>query len=186
MNQKFIDFVFKFFSNLRENNIGLVYDGEVNHKVMQAFTELTSKELDMRNEANPVRKKVFNVMVESLQNISKHAECMEKKDANYRKGILLISEDDITYNITTGNVIKTNQSKPISDKIDYINSKNKEELRELFKERLSTGRISIKGGAGLGFIDIAKKSGNKLEYHFEKINDEYLFFIFNSRISKIA
>ena len=186
MNQKFIDFVFKFFSNLRENNISLVYDGEVNHKVMYAFTELTSKELDLKDEDNTVRRKVFNVMVESLQNISKHAECIEKKTRNYRKGILLISEDKQTYNITTGNVIKANQSKLISEKIDKINSKNKEELRELFKEKLSTGRISKKGGAGLGFIDIAKKSGNKLEYHFEKINDEYSFFIFNSKISKIV
>ena len=44
--------------------------------------------------------------------------------------------------------------------------------------------MSKKGGAGLGFIDIARKSGNKLEYHFEKINDDYYFFIINSQISK--
>jgi hypothetical protein len=161
---------------LRENKISLVYDGEVNHNVIRAFTDLTSNELEIKNEPNPIKKKVFNVMVESLQNISKHAVCIDKVNTKHGRGILLISEDKNSYNITTGNIININN----------VNSKNKEELRELFKERLSKGRLSEKGGAGLGFIDIAKKSGNNIEYHFEKVNDKYSFFILNSKISKIA
>ena len=184
MNNNFIDFVFKFFTNLRDNNISLVYDGEINHNVIRAFTDLTNNELELKEEPNPVKKKVFNVMVESLQNISKHAECIDYDNQKYGRGILLISESKEAYNVTTGNVIKSQSIKSISENIDIINSKNKEELRELFKTRLSTGRLSEKGGAGLGFIDIAKKSGNKLEYHFEKINEDYFFFILNSQISK--
>jgi len=184
MGNNFIDFVFKFFTNLRDNNISLVYDGEINHNVIRAFTDLTNNELELKEEPNPIKKKVFNVMVESLQNISKHAECIDYDNQKYGRGILLISESDSSYNVTTGNVIKKGTIKAISENIDIINSKNKEELRELFKTRLSTGRLSEKGGAGLGFIDIAKKSGNKLEYHFEKISEDYYFFILNSQISK--
>jgi len=184
MNNNFIDFVFKFFTDLRDNNISMVYDGEINHHVIRAFTDLTNNELEIKNEANPVKKKVFNIMVECLQNISKHAECMDDKNIKYGRGILLISENDNTYNVTTGNVIKSETRKKISESIETINSKDKDGLRELFKERLSNGRMSKKGGAGLGFIDIAKKSRNKLEYHFDKINDNYYFFILNSQISK--
>ena len=186
MNNNFIDFVFKFFTDLRDNNISLVYDGEINHSVIRAFTDLTSNELELKEEPSPIKKKVFNVMVESLQNISKHAECMSYENQKYGRGILLISESDNSYNVTTGNVIKTETIKGITENLELINSKTKEELRELFKTRLSTGRLSEKGGAGLGFIDIAKKSGNKLKYHFEKISDEYYFFILNSQISKIS
>jgi len=184
MSNNFIDFVFKFFTNLRDNNISLVYDGEINHNVIRAFTDLTNNELELKEEPNHIKKKVFNVMVESLQNISKHAECIDYDNQKYGRGILLISESDTSYNVTTGNVIKSDSIKRISENIDIINSKNKEELRELFKTRLSTGRLSEKGGAGLGFIDIAKKSGNKLEYHFEKISEAYYFFILNSQIAK--
>lgn len=184
MNNNFIDFVFKFFSNLRDNSISMVYDGEINHSVIRAFTDLTNNELDGKNEANPVKRKVFNVMVESLQNISKHAECMDDNQIKKGRGILLISENKNAYNVTTGNIIKRETRAKISESIKTINSKDKEGLRELFKEKLSSGRLSKKGGAGLGFIDIAKKSGNNLEYHFEKITDDYYFFILNSQISK--
>ena len=184
MSNNFIDFVFKFFTDLRDNNISLVYDGEINHNVIRAFTDLTNNELELKEEPNPVKKKVFNVMVESLQNISKHAECIDYDNQKYGRGILLISGSKEAYNVTTGNVIKKDNTKSISENIGIINSKNKEELRELFKTRLSTGRLSEKGGAGLGFIDIAKKSGNKLEYRFEKISEDYYFFILNSQTAK--
>jgi len=162
----------------------MVYDGVINHNVIRAFTDLTNNELGVKNEANPVKRKVFNVMVECLQNINKHAEHLDNKDTRQGRGILLISESKNTYNVTTGNVIKSLTREKISKSIEIINSKDKDGLRELYKERLSNGRMSKKGGAGLGFIDIARKSGNKLEYHFEKINDDYYFFILNSQISK--
>ena len=45
------------------------------------------------------------------------------------------------------------------------------------------GELSSKGGAGLGLIDIAKKTGNKFEYHFLPIDDNFSFFILISKVS---
>ena len=163
MKPKFIDFVFSLFSHLRENNIKLIYEGEISHDIIKAFTTLTENGLKARDEANPTKKKVFNIMVECLQNISKHADCIEENNNKNGRGILLVSENKTNYNITTGNVIKTEFVDQIKESIDKVNSLNKIELRELFKKKLSTGRISDKGGAGLGFIDIRRKSNNKLE-----------------------
>jgi hypothetical protein len=44
--------------------------------------------------------------------------------------------------------------------------------------------ISEKGGAGLGFIDIARKTGNPLEYHFEPIDEKNSFFLLKTSINK--
>ncbi len=41
---------------------------------------------------------------------------------------------------------------------------------------LNHQRISSKGGGGLGLVDIARKTGNKLGYTFKKYNDKYSFF----------
>ena len=40
------------------------------------------------------------------------------------------------------------------------------------------------GGAGLGIIDMAKRTGNELLYNIEKINDDYSFFILTITISQ--
>lgn len=184
MTTSFIDFVFKFSNNIRKNNVTLIYEGEISHDIIKAFTFLTEKELKAKRENNPTQKKVFNVMVECLQNISKHSDNMGIQTSKNGRGILLISEDDKFYNITTGNTIKNENIDSVRNNIDKVNSLNKEELREFYKKTLSNGRLSKKDGAGLGFIDIRRKSNNNLEYHFLDIDKDYKFFILNTTIEK--
>jgi len=54
----------------------------------------------------------------------------------------------------------------------------------LYKQQIKEGKLSEKGGAGLGFIDIAKKSGNKIEYQFKELTDDRFFFIVITTISR--
>jgi hypothetical protein len=47
-------------------------------------------------------------------------------------------------------------------------------------------RISEVGGAGLGFIDVARKTENKLEYAFFDIESaNYKYFTLKTQINKI-
>ena len=46
----------------------------------------------------------------------------------------------------------------------------------MYVDTLTNGVISKKGGAGLGFITMAMKSKNKLEFQFNNINDEISCF----------
>jgi len=68
--------------------------------------------------------------------------------------------------------------------LEEINSLDKEGLKQLYKKQMREGRLSDKGGAGLGFIDIARKTGNKLEYHFLPIDETSSFFLLSSSISR--
>ena len=61
---------------------------------------------------------------------------------------------------------------------------NQDELKQLHKEKMRETAISDKGGAGLGFIDIARKTGNPLEYHFEPIDENNSFFLLKTIISR--
>jgi hypothetical protein len=68
--------------------------------------------------------------------------------------------------------------------LEQVNSLDKDELTELYKKQIKEGRLSEKGGAGLGFIDIKRKTGRNLEYHFLPINDVSSFFLLTSTISR--
>jgi hypothetical protein len=46
----------------------------------------------------------------------------------------------------------------------------------MYKFILNHQKLSAKGGGGLGLVDIARKSGNRLEYEFHKYNENYYFF----------
>ena len=95
----------------------------------------------------------------------------------------MISKNEGNYEVKTGNYILKENSNGLKEKLDDINALNKEELRVLYKSVLNEGEMSEKGTAGLGMIDIARKSGNKLEYSFLPVDKKYDFFCLNVKIN---
>ena len=183
--KKFIDNVFSFYKQMKSNDISLVYEGEITHSITKAFTALTETAMDKEEESNSTQRKVFHVMVECLQNISKHAEPVaNEKSRKEKKGVFLIHKTKQFYGITTGNMIAVDKIKGLKESLDYINSLDKEGLKKLHKEQIRESVLSEKQGAGLGLIDIAKKTGNPLEYYFSEEDNGMSFFILTSRIHR--
>lgn len=183
--QNSLDFVYDFYLRMKKNRVHLAYEGEITHQITKAFTSLTENNMSLENDPNSVQKKVFHVMVECLQNISKHSEnrhdIISSKDG---RGIFLVSKNDDEYNITTGNVIKNKKVESLKKMLENINNLDKDGLKQLYKQQMREGRLSPKGGAGLGFIDIARKTGEKLIYSFLEIDDENSFFVLTSTVSR--
>ena len=61
---------------------------------------------------------------------------------------------------------------------------SKEDLRKYYREILDNNLISNKGGADLGMIDMARKSGEKLQYNFTEVNESLSFFYLTVKVSK--
>ena len=53
------------------------------------------------------------------------------------------------------------------------------------KEIIKNTNLSDKGGAGLGFVDMARKSGQKLEYGFRDLDQDYAFFSLLTKIARV-
>ncbi len=181
-----LEFVYDFYLKMKKNNINLAYEGEITHQITKAFTSLTENNMVRAEDYNSVKKKVFHVMVESLQNISKHADdqynLVDSKDG---RGIFLVSKDETEYNVTTSNIIANSKIDDIKKMLENINNLEKTELDKLYKQKIREGRLSAKGGAGLGFIDIARKTGQKLIYSFVKIDEDKSFFVLTATISRL-
>lgn len=143
--------------------------------------------LEDTEEVPKVRKKVFNVLVESLQNLYFHIEekpgDTEEFKKRFRNAMFMIGKKDGMYNILTGNYIESSAVEPIKEKIDMVNSMTREELKAFYQEILNNGKMSSKGTAGLGMIDIARKSGQKLGYSFVPIPDGRSFFSLNVQVA---
>lgn len=181
----FLEFVYEFYKSMKAHEISLVYEGEITHQITKAFTSLTESSMAKEEESGSVQRKVFHVMVECLQNISKHADDFGPDDNLFAgRGIFMVSKRETEYSVTTGNAIDKSRVEETKKLLDYINSLDKDELNELYKKQMKERRLSEKGGAGLGFIDIVRKTGHKLEYHFLPINENTIFFLLTSTISR--
>ncbi len=186
MNEIFHDYVFDFYRKMKINQINLIYEGEVTHQITKAFTALTEENMAKDAEPNGLQMKVFHVIVESLQNISKHALTLQEQNIDFKGiGTFLIAKSETDYFIIAGNLIHNNDKTEIIDLIENINSLDKDGLKKLHKQQMREGRLSEKGGAGLGFIDIARKSGQPLSYVFKEITENTSFFILNTKVPRI-
>lgn len=181
----FLEFVYEFYKSMKAHEITLVYEGEITHQITKAFTSLAESNMEKEDEPGSIQRKVFHVMVECLQNISKHAENISSSNYLFSgRGIFLVSKNENEYSITTGNAIDNDKIEELTQLLDTINKMSKEELKELYKKQIKEGRLSEKGGAGLGFIDIKRKTGRELEYHFLPISENTSFFLLTSKISR--
>ncbi|HOF20363.1 MAG TPA: SiaB family protein kinase [Bacteroidales bacterium] len=165
--------------NHPESNVILYYKGNVDSDLINYVLDTVEEKLAKMDEQPRLRKKVYNVLVESLQNLYHHVDKVPEdfEDQHSEKfGILRIEKIPTGYKIVTGNFIQTDNAKELKEKIMRINRSTREEIKELYKFILNHQRLSAKGGGGLGLVDIARKTGNKLDYTFRRYNDDYFFF----------
>lgn len=178
-------YIYELHKTMLEKDLILVYEGEFNQEITKSVLSMTERNMDTFNEDGGIKRKVFNIMVESLQNICKHSEKLENagyKDAN--SAIFMIGKQEDYYTITSGNPMLTEYVPDITRRLTNINKLDKQGLKLLYKDQIKNGHISERGGAGLGFIDMARKSGNKLGFDFETINDIYTFFSLKTTIPR--
>lgn len=181
----YMHFVYKFHEAMVNQDLSLVYEGEVNQSITKIFAAMTENKMDEMDDDLTTKKRVYHVMVECLQNICKHADEPNSGEPEVPgNGIVMVGTTDGKYTITTGNAVANDKIAAISEILDNINPLDRDSIKKLYKERLRENKISDKGGAGLGFIDIVKKTGNAVEYHFEKINEFTSFFVLKSIVDR--
>jgi hypothetical protein len=168
-----------YFTDQSTGNIILYYKGNIDSNVINHVLDTVEDKMVEVNEQSKLRKKVYNVLVESLQNLYHH---VDKVPADFddqtaeKYGLLVVKKIKGGYKIVTGNFVHAENIEKLEEKIKRINRSSHEEIKELYKFILNHQRISAKGGGGLGLVDIARKTGNKLEYSFKEYNDKYSFF----------
>lgn len=161
-------------------NLILVYEGEITQEITKSVLAMAERNMDSTGEESNIKRKVFNIMVECLQNIVKHSDEIQP----HKSAIFMIGRQEEEYIITSGNPMKKENVDDLKERLNKINSLDKDGLKSLYKDIIKNTQISDKGGAGLGFVDMARKSGRKLEYDFFDLDDNCTFFCLKSTIGR--
>jgi hypothetical protein len=125
-----------------------------------------------------IYKRILGVMIESLENIYKYSDQYHENqmiDKNYLPTFKL-ERTQLVYIIRTSSPIKNSDIPRLKEKIELVNSKSEEELKTLYRQTITNGHFTSKGGAGLGLIEMAKITNNTLGYRFEPINNEFSIY----------
>lgn len=153
--------------------------GELDQDKVNTISTLVETQMEYLGVSKSAVKKIFNIVIETLQNICLHGE----KDHNgYQMTYFLIGKNGNEFTVFSGNIVSNPVAERLNKRLNSIRSLNDSDLKKQYMEVLSNGELSAKGGAGLGFLTIALKSGNNIDFDFETLNKEYSLFSLQSKV----
>jgi len=168
---------------LMDNNISIIYSGPLWADGIDGMAEFIQRRLDIDEMTLSSSHSVFSVFVEQLNNMLMYSvdkqdtDCDETTTSGIAKGIFLMGKHDNKYFLQTGNLMKTENTELLKNRIDHLNTLDKQQLRQFFKERRRAEDDNPDSkGAGIGLIEVAKRATSKLDYDFIPCEDGLTYF----------
>jgi hypothetical protein len=168
---------------MADNNVYLIWSGHFSSDVGKEVLSFTETKMSEDYVDTGVRRKVFSILVETLENVAKYSPGQEIEE-KFGMPVVMIRLTGGSYYLTTGNLIGNEKTRQLKEKLDKINGSNKEELKELFKNAILEQSIETESTGNLGLLEMARKSGNKLEYQFDKVNDQFSYYTLTIKIEE--
>lgn len=170
--------------NLREcfakNKVIFCYSGPMSQDLMVEIGSTLRSKMQQESFNRSLVAKTFSILVEQVQNIIHYSseQMTPGSDADGRisSGIVSVGYEDTGYFVASGNMIVRRDKEKISLMIDKINGMSPEEKKSYYKEMRRKGPSEGSRGAGLGFIEMARKSEKPVDYAFIDMDEQTCFF----------
>lgn len=164
-----------------QHEIVLSFVGLLTQDIISKLETEIEEKVTALNIAKGPLKKTFFICVETLQNMLIHGQKTENKECPVFFALTKSNENII---ILSANLVANEAIETLQKQIQSINAfEDEKALKAHYLKHLENNELSEKGGAGLGFITIGMKSGNKLKTDFKKIHEKSFLFILNTTIS---
>lgn len=149
-------------------------------------SKIAAQPVESITERTLLMKKIFAVFVELAQNVMFYSA--EQELDEYGKecgvGILVISENAETYCVSSGNQIASADGERLSTLCEAVRALSKEELKDRYTEQRRLPRGIKSNGAGLGFLDIARRADLPLEYAITPLPGDRALFMLSAYFAK--
>lgn len=169
------------YQNARSERIVLSFMGVVTQEIMVEYGKLIQQQEGLSLNS---RQLLFGTFIELAQNIIRYsAERAGPADARRGVGLVLVSEQDATFTVSSGNLVTPAAAESLSAQLASLAGLSADELKTLAKERRRSGPPPGSLGAGLGLIEMARRAARPPEFSFSPVGDQ-LFFTISVQISK--
>jgi len=170
--------------NLREcfskKKIIFCYSGPMSQDLMVEIGNTLKSKMQQDSFNRSMVAKTFAILVEQVQNIihysTEQTVLRSLEESKLSNGIVAVGYEKKSYFVSSGNMIHIKDKDKIAAMIDKINSLGPEEKKQYYKEMRKKGPDEGSRGAGLGFIEMARKTEHPVDYDFIDIDKNFCFF----------
>lgn len=124
-----------------------------------------------------MRNKLGFIMVESYQNIIRHrAQLGHALETGAGRSVFLVRERNAMFEVVAINAIPDDEAQELRSILARIDGHDQKQLKEMFLRALQSGKTTERGGAGLGLIEMARRSGHALWHRLYSIGHGHGLF----------
>jgi hypothetical protein len=154
------------------------FKGPVQYETIGELIHYFKSKVHPNNFQTGTYKKILLIMIESLENIMKYSQAPVEPNTDESRELpaFSISKNEKSFVISSSNPVNNKHLENLVTKINHLNTLNQQGLKEYYKETITNGQFSHKGGAGLGLIEIAKISGRKIHYCIDPLSEQFSRF----------
>lgn len=162
-----------------ENKRIASYLGELTDYKMNNILFLVESQMEQLGASQAAIKKIFFIMIETLQNAIYHGE---KDSAGFTSTFVIVGKEKSMYVLHVGNLVFNEDVEDVKTKMMKAKTMDGETLKSKTRELLFKDGYSIKGGAGLGLLTIAQKAGNSIDFEITPFNDSLSLLVFRASV----
>ncbi len=147
-----------------------------------SFGKTIRQSLELVQVDKKTARSVFAIFVEETQNIVRYSKAILPEDADdseavLRHGFIAVgSPEKDVYFVCCGNLILKDDVQRLSRHLKHIATLDSDGLKALYKEILKDAVPEGSKGAGVGFVDIARRANGAFEYDFKDVDDKHAYF----------
>ena len=162
------------------NGTRLVFDhkGDLGGDLIRQLLDATERNSLAAGDPVPVRKRLFSVLVEGLENIQKHA--LEEHQDSAAAALVRCADG---YTLFLGNAMPLIMATMLEHRLELLNEMSESDLKEYYLKVLSNDGRTNHGGAGLGLLTMARRCTRPIVFHQAKVDGTTAYAIMEIRIA---
>lgn len=174
--------LYAFKKGLDKQGIFFCFNGPISQDLVTDIGAILVQQMNSKKVNRSTVVRTFSLFVEKAQNIIHYSDekSSEKKSVEGKQefphGIVAIGYKDGHYWVLSGNIIKNEKVERLRKKLTKLQRMNKDELKKYYREQRRKKPDEGSKGAGLGFIEMAKRASDPIEFEFTQIDAKRSFF----------
>ncbi len=175
--------LYEFKKDLSRQGIFFCFSGPISQNLVTEIGSILEQKMSLEKASKSTILRVFSMVVEKAQNIIHYSaekfledSMYDENDEELSLGIIAVGYENNHYFVLCGNMIDNDNVLKLRKKLTGLQEMNKEELKKYYREKRKQGPDEGSKGAGLGFIEMAKRANKPIEFDFKKVDEKLSFF----------
>ena len=173
--------LFKYYEEMQRDGVILYFSGPVSQSAVEGMAALMRTKMQSEDASMGAVQRVFAIMVELMQNIVRYSAERHVDNSTHQgemaHGQVVVGREAAgRFFVACGNKVGATDCAELARHIEQLRSMGRDELKAYYKECRKQPDCITKKGAGLGFVEMARKASRPLDFDIEPVDGNTSFF----------